>query len=110
VLQHAEPNTTGSISTILRSLDLEVLQATQRPKRFAGAADDRLHTARRVFSLIPLVVFLLTLSLFAGQAEQSAGSFMHVLLRAVAVSLASSIVCIAAYGFYFYLQDKSHGL
>jgi hypothetical protein len=73
-------------------------------------AEYRLHTARRVFSLVPLVVFLLTLSLLAGQSGHSLYAFAQVLLRAMAVSLSSSIVCIAAYGFYRYLQDRSYGL
>ncbi|MEO5951168.1 MAG: hypothetical protein ABIQ44_01750 [Chloroflexia bacterium] len=81
-----------------------------KAKRFAGAQEDRLHTARRVFSLIPLVVFLVMLSLFAGQAEHSLAGFMQALLKVMAMAFASGIVCIGAYGFYSYLQDRSHGL
>lgn len=110
MLQHAETNSTTTISKILRSFDAEVPQELPIAKRFAHANDDRLHTARRVFSLIPLVVFLLTLALFAGQAEHSLAGFTQALLRVLATSLASSIVCIGAYGFYFFLQDKTDGL
>jgi TRAP-type C4-dicarboxylate transport system permease small subunit len=43
-------------------------------------------------------------------APPSFYGFSHALLRVVAVSLASAIVCIAAYGFYRYLLDRSPGL
>ena len=72
--------------------------------------DDRLHTARRAFGLIPMIVFLLALSIFMSVAPPSFYGFSHALLRVIAVSLASSIVCIAAYGFYRYLLDRSPGL
>ncbi len=72
--------------------------------------DDRLHTARRAFGLIPVIVFLVGLSLFMSVAPPSFYGFSHALLRVIAVSLASSIVCIAAYGFYCYLLDRSPGL
>jgi hypothetical protein len=71
---------------------------------------DRLHTARRVFGLVPVIVFLLSLALFMSVADPSLYGFSHALLRVIAVSLASSIVCIAAYGFYRYLLDRSSGL
>jgi hypothetical protein len=110
LLQQAEQRNYHSISTILRSLDAELTDQPQQASRFTGRSDARLHMARRIFMLIPLVVFLLTLALFAGQAEQSLAGFAQALLRVIATSLASSIVCIAAYGFYSYLQDKSYGL
>lgn len=72
--------------------------------------EDRLHTARRAFGLIPMIVFLLALSFFMSVAPPSFYGFSHALLRVVAVSLSSSIVCIAAYGFYRYLLDRSPGL
>ena len=110
MLQQAEQRNHNSISTILRSLDVELSRQPRQATRFAPRGDARLHTARRIFMLIPLVVFLLTLALFAGHAEHSLAGFSQVLLRVIATSLASSLVCIAAYGFYSYLQDKSHGL
>jgi hypothetical protein len=72
--------------------------------------EDRLHTARRAFGLIPVIVFLVALSFFMSVAPPSFYGFSHALLRVVAVSLASSIVCIAANGFYRYLLDRSPGL
>jgi hypothetical protein len=57
-----------------------------------------------------MVVFLLALAIFMGVAPPSFSGFSHALLRVIAVSLASSIVCIAAYGFYRYLLDRSSGL
>lgn len=70
----------------------------------------RLHNARRVFSLVPILVFLVSLMLFSSTAGQSYVQFMQVLLESVAVSLASSFVSIAAYGFYKYLVERSPGL
>lgn len=70
----------------------------------------RLHTARRVFSLLPILVFLLTLMLLSTSVEQSYSEFLTVLLQSIATSLASSFVSIAAYGFYRYLVDRSLGL
>ena len=110
LLQQVEQRNYHTISTILRSLDAELPNQSQQVSRFVGTGGTRLHTARRIFKLIPLVVFLLTLALFAGQAEQSLAGFAQALLRVIATSLASSLVCIAAYGFYSYLQDKTHGL
>jgi hypothetical protein len=72
--------------------------------------EDRLHIARRIFGLIPVIVFLLALSVFMSVAPPSFYGFSNALLRVIAVSLASSIVCIAAYGFYRYLLDRSPGL
>lgn len=79
----------------------------------------RLKTARRVFGLIPVLVFLLTFILFAQQlnspAAQSAApptfyNFLDILLRSLAASLTSGVVCIGAYGFYRYLVERSPGL
>ena len=70
----------------------------------------RLHTARRVFALVPIVVFLFTLMLSAGPVGVTSSQFLQMLLRAAAASLASSFVCIAAYGFYRYLIERSYGL
>jgi hypothetical protein len=72
--------------------------------------DARLHTARRIFSLLPIVVFLLTLILLASSVEPSFAAFLSALLQSIATSLASSFVSIAAYGFYRYLLDRSLGL
>jgi TRAP-type C4-dicarboxylate transport system permease small subunit len=63
-----------------------------------------------VFSLVPVVVFLLSLALFMSMADSSFYGFSHALLRVIAVSLASTIVCIAAHGFYRYMLDRSSGL
>jgi hypothetical protein len=71
---------------------------------------NRLRTARRIFSLVPVLVFLSTLILFAGPVGESPYLFMQLLLRVIAASLASSFVCIAAYGFYRYLLERSPGL
>lgn len=108
MLQQAEHN--YNISSILRAVEVELPRQQERAARFTGIDDNRLQTAKRVFSLVPLVVFFVTLALFAGQAEHSFTSFAEVLLRVIATSLASSLVCIAAYGFYCYMQDKSYGL
>jgi hypothetical protein len=70
----------------------------------------RLHTARRVFWLLPVLVFLLTLILLAAPVEHSYTGFLTVLLQSIATSLASSFVSIAAYGFYRYLLERSLGL
>ena len=70
----------------------------------------RLRTARRVFGLVPIAVFLLTLVIFAAPVAPSAVQFLHLLLRSVVTSLATSFVCIAAYGFYRYLIERSPGL
>ena len=70
----------------------------------------RMHTAKRAFAAVPVLVFLMALMLFAGTGVSSASDFAQVLLRAVAASLTSSLVCIAAYGFYTYTVDRTYGL
>ncbi len=79
----------------------------------------RLRTARRVFGLIPVLVFLVTFILFAQQFNSPAaptGSiptvyiFLDILLRSLAASLTSGVLCIGAYGFYRYLVERSPGL
>ncbi|HET9494215.1 MAG TPA: hypothetical protein VFR15_08300 [Chloroflexia bacterium] len=70
----------------------------------------RMYTARRAFGTVPVLVFLLALMLFTGTGVASASDFAQVLLRAVAASLTSSLLCIAAYGFYSYTVDRTHGL
>ena len=110
MLQRAETRGHNTVTSILQSIDADLARQSQRASRFVQSGDYRLHTARRIFALIPLVVFLLTLALFAGQAEHSVTGFAQALLRVIATSLASSLVCIAAYGFYSYLLDRSHGL
>lgn len=72
----------------------------------------KLHIARRVFGLVPFVVLLLALILFAGPVGQSPSpyGFAQFILRVVATTLTSCLVCLAAYGFYRYLQDRSYGL
>ena len=72
----------------------------------------RLQVARRIFSLVPLVVFFLTLMALASTAPSghSTAEFLHTVLQAVATSLASTFVSIAAYGFYRYLLERSPGL
>lgn len=69
-----------------------------------------MYTARRAFGTVPVLVFLLALMLFTGTGVASASDFAQVLLRAVAASLTSSLLCIAAYGFYSYTVDRTHGL
>jgi hypothetical protein len=69
-----------------------------------------MYTARRAFGTVPVLVFLMTLMLFTGAGVSSASDFAQVLLRAVAASLTSSLLCIAAYGFYGYTVDRTHGL
>ena len=70
----------------------------------------RLQAARRVFGLIPIVVFLLGIMVFATPVEHSPVEFAQVVLRAMVMSLASLFVCVGAYGFYRYLIEKSPGL
>lgn len=70
----------------------------------------RLYTARRVFSLLPVVVFVLTLMLLTSYSSDSSQNILHVVLQSIATSLASSFVSIAAYGFYRYLIERSPGL
>ncbi|HYO48394.1 MAG TPA: hypothetical protein VEW94_00975 [Chloroflexia bacterium] len=72
--------------------------------------DNRLRLARQAFSLVPLVVFLTTLILFAMPNEPSLHQFTQMLLRALVAALASAFVCIGAYGFYRYLIERSPGL
>lgn len=74
------------------------------------AQDRRLYTARRVFSLLPFLVFVLTLMLLSSVTGYSYENTLHILLQSIATSLASSFVSIAAYGFYRYLIDRSPGL
>jgi ABC-type Fe3+ transport system permease subunit len=77
-----------------------------------------LKTARRVFGLIPVLVFLLTFIMFAQQLNSptQAGAtptfytFLDILLRSLAASLTSAVVCIGAFGFYRYLIERSPGL
>lgn len=70
----------------------------------------QLHTARRALALVPFVVFLITLSVFAHAFGQSPAGFAQLLMRVMAISMASSIVCVGVYGFYRYHLDRSHGL
>lgn len=78
----------------------------------------RLRTARRVFGLIPMLVFLLTFILFVQRFNTADAQntpvpmylFTDVLLRALAASLASIVLCIGAYNFYRYLLERSPGL
>ena len=70
----------------------------------------RMYTARRAFGIVPVLVFLMALMLFVGTGVSSVSDFAQVLLRAVAASLTSTLVCIAAYGFYGYTVDRTHGL
>ena len=97
------------LNPTLHSVSFQSL-TDSRLGRHATDDETRLRIARRIFGLIPLLVFLLTLALFAGQAEQSLTGFAHAILRVIAASLSSSLVCIGAYGFYKYLQGHSHGL
>jgi VIT1/CCC1 family predicted Fe2+/Mn2+ transporter len=69
-----------------------------------------MHTARRAFAAVPVLVFLMTLVLFASTGVSSASDFAQALLRASAASLTSSLLCIAGYGFYGYTVDRTHGL
>lgn len=78
--------------------------------RSSTPSQTRLHNARRIFSLVPIMVFLVTVMLLARPAEHSYVEFSHVLFQAIAASLAACLVSIAAYGFYRYLLDRSAGL
>ena len=69
-----------------------------------------LHEAGRVFRLLPVIVFLVALMLLAGAVGHSYIDFLHVLLQAVVVSIASCFVSVAAYGFCRYLLDRPAGL
>lgn len=71
---------------------------------------NRLNTARRVFSLLPFLVFVLTLMLLASASDSTYANIIHIFLQSTATSLASSFVSIAAYGFYRYLLERSPGL
>lgn len=73
-------------------------------------AKTSLENARRFFSVLPLLVFLLTLMLFSSVGSNSYGAFLHALCESLAVSLTSVLISIAAYGFYKYLTDRSPGL
>jgi hypothetical protein len=70
----------------------------------------RLHNARRFFSLVPLLVFLLTLMLFSSSDRRSYMDLIYVLLHSLAATMASVLISIAAYGFYRYLTERSPGL
>ena len=70
----------------------------------------RLHNARRVFSLVPLFIFLVSLMVFSSTSGQSYLQFIHVVLQSIALALASSFVSVGAYGFYKYLVERSPGL
>jgi uncharacterized PurR-regulated membrane protein YhhQ (DUF165 family) len=79
----------------------------------------RLKTARRVFGLVPVLVFLLTFIMFAQQVNSPAVQadttatfyiFLDILLRSLAASLTSGLLSIGAYGFYRYLIERSPGL
>ncbi len=68
-------------------------------------------TVQRIFLLMPILVFLLTLILFVQNADtMSSALFAGILMRALAASLASGVVCVAAYNFYKYLLERSPGL
>jgi hypothetical protein len=71
---------------------------------------NRLNIARRIFSLLPFIVFVLTIMLLASYEQTPYAGILHVVLQAAATSLASSFVSIAAYGFYRYLIERSPGL
>lgn len=73
-------------------------------------ADRRLQSAKRAFSLIPVFVFVLALVLLVRPVGGSPYEFLQLLLRVVVTSLTSCFVCIAAYGFYRYLVERSPGL
>jgi hypothetical protein len=81
-------------------------------------SSSRLKTARRVFGLVPVLVFLLIFILLAQQfaSPDLAGAsptfylFLDILLRSLAASLTSGVLCIGAYGFYRYLIERSPGL
>ena len=70
----------------------------------------RFRNARRFFSIVPLVIFVLALMLFSSADRHSYFGFLNVLFRSTAVSMASIFVSIAAYWFYRYLRERSPGL
>jgi len=70
----------------------------------------KLYTARRLLMLVPFLVFLVTLAAFAGTVAHSPNAFAQLVMRVTAVAMASSIVCVAVYGFYRYHLDRSYGL
>jgi len=81
-----------------------LLQSTQQ------TFDIKLNIARRFFSTIPFLVFVLTLMLLASYSSSGYENVLHTVLQAIATSLASSFVSIAGYGFYRYLIERSPGL
>lgn len=76
----------------------------------ASRGQDRLYLARRFFGLVPVIIFFLTLIMFAGPIDQSPAYFLQMVLRAMVASVAASFVSVAAYGFYRYLMQRSYGL
>jgi len=70
----------------------------------------KLYTARRLLTLVPVLVFLVTLAAFAGAVAPSPNAFAQLLTRVTAVAMATSIVCVGVYGFYRYHLDRSYGL
>jgi hypothetical protein len=79
------------------------------------ASRHRLHDAVRVFRLLPVIVFLVVLTLLASTSApaptgHSYMNFLHVAVQAAVVSLASCVVSVAAYGFCRYLLDRPTGL
>ncbi len=77
---------------------------------YSSGKQARLRTVRRLFGLIPLLVFLVTLILLAPYSSHSSYGFAQLLLRSLATTLASTFVCVAAYGFYRFLLERSAGL
>ena len=70
-----------------------------------------MRVARRIFTLIPVLVFVAMFLLFATQQGiATIPTFVQALLRATVIALAAALVCVGAYGFYRYLHERSPGL
>ena len=71
----------------------------------------KLRVARRVFSLIPILVFIGMFLLLASlHGIGTMAELAQTLMRALVIALSASFVCFAAYGFYRYLNERSPGL
>ena len=71
----------------------------------------RLRVARRVFILIPLLVFIgMFLLLATLHGIGTTAELVQTLMRSLVIALSVSFVCFAAYGFYRYLHERSPGL
>lgn len=78
---------------------------------YSSKRQAKLRVARRVFRLIPVLIFVAMFLLFATQQGiATIPTFLQALLRALLIALSAAVVCVAAYGFYKYLHERSPGL